>query len=244
MKQLYSTIFYQPIYNLLIWLYGLLGGNIGLAIVALTVVIKLILYPFSKQAIKSQKSLQEIQPKINELKEKYKDNKEAMTKAMMELYRQEKVNPFSSCLPLLVQFPFLIAVFQVFRNGLNSGGLDLLYPFIANPSHIDPVWLSLDLSQPVWLLGVLAAAAQYWQTKMLSHKQSPIKTPGAKDENMAATMNKQMLYFMPGLTVVFGFSLPGGLMLYWLVNTLLTVLQQYLVFRHKPLNQTNNAAIK
>ena len=167
MKQLYSTIFYQPIYNLLIWLYGLLGGNIGLAIVALTVVIKLILYPFSKQAIKSQKSLQEIQPKINELKEKYKDNKEAMTKAMMELYRQEKVNPFSSCLPLLVQFPFLIAVFQVFRNGLNSGGLDLLYPFIANPSHIDPVWLSLDLSQPVWLLGVLAAAAQYWQTKML-----------------------------------------------------------------------------
>lgn len=244
MKQLYTTIFYQPIYNLLIWLYGLLGGNIALAIIALTVIIKLILYPFSKQSIKSQKALQELQPKINVLKEQHKDNKEAMTKAMMDLYRREKVNPFSSCLPLLVQFPFLIAVFQVFSSGLNNGGLELLYPFVPTPGFIEPHILSLDLSQPVWALGVLAGVAQYWQTKMLSHKQAAIKSAGAKDENMAATMNKQMLYFMPALTIVFGFSLPGGLMLYWLVNTLLTVLQQYLVFGKKTVEPNANAALK
>lgn len=244
MKQLYQIIFYQPIYNLLIWLYGLLGGNIALAIVALTVIIKLILYPFSKQSIKSQKALQEIQPKINVLKEKYKDDKETMTKAMMVLYRQEKVNPFSSCLPLLIQFPFLIAVFQVFRNGLSSNGFGLLYSFVPSPGHIDPLMFTLDLSQPVWLLGLLAGAAQYWQTKMLMTKPPEVTTAGSKDEGMAATMNKQMLYFMPVLTVVFGFSLPGGLMLYWLVNTVLTVLQQYLVFGKPALNAETNVTVK
>ncbi|MFA4937062.1 MAG: YidC/Oxa1 family membrane protein insertase [Patescibacteria group bacterium] len=233
MFQIFTTIFYQPLFNLLVWLYNLTGSNIAIAIILLTVIIKLVLYPFSKQSLKSQKALQDIQPKINELKTKYKDDKEKMTKEMMALYKQEKVNPFSSCLPLLIQLPFLFAVFQVFRKGLNSDGFNLLYPFVANPGHIDPFIFSYDLSHPIWIFGVLAGAAQYWQTKMLMHKKAAIKSEGAKDENMAAAMNKQMLYFMPVLTVVFGFSLPGGLMLYWFINTVLTIAQQYLMFGGK-----------
>ncbi|MFH1867151.1 MAG: YidC/Oxa1 family membrane protein insertase [Patescibacteria group bacterium] len=233
MKQFFTTIFYQPLFNLLVWLYNLVGGNIALAIILLTVIIKLVLYPFSRQSLKSQKALQEIQPKINELKIKYKDDKEKMTKEMMQLYRQEKVNPFSSCLPLLIQLPFLIAVFQVFRTGLNSDSFELLYSFVASPGHLDAFMFSFDLSQPVWLFGVLAGIAQYWQTKMLMSKKPAVKSDGSKDEGMAATMNKQMLYFMPVLTVVFGFSLPGGLMLYWFMNTILTVAQQYLMFGKK-----------
>ncbi|MFH1112148.1 MAG: YidC/Oxa1 family membrane protein insertase [Patescibacteria group bacterium] len=245
MTQLFTTIFYQPLFNLLIWFYNLTGSNIAIAIVLLTVIIKLILYPFSKQSIKSQKALQDLQPKINELKEKYKNDKEKMTKEMMALYKQEKVNPFSSCLPLLIQLPFLFAVFQVFREGLKSDGFNLLYPFVANPGQIDPFIFSFNLSQPIWIFGALAGLAQFWQTKMLMHKKAAIKSEGAKDENMAAAMNKQMLYIMPVLTVVFGFSLPGGLMLYWFLNTILTVAQQYIMFgKQKTVINQTNVAIK
>ncbi len=244
MSQLFTTIFYQPLFNLLVWLYNFTGNNIAIAIVLLTVIIKLILYPFSKQSIKSQKALQELQPKISELKEKYKNDKEKMTKEMMALYKQEKVNPFSSCLPLLIQLPFLFAVFQVFSHGLNSDSFNLLYPFVANPGHIDPFIFSYDLSRPIWIFGVLAGIAQYYQTKMLSRKKAAIKTEVSKDENMMAAMNKQMLYFMPVLTVIFGFSLPGGLMLYWFINTLLTIVQQYLMFdRKKQLTPSANASL-
>lgn len=240
MGYLYTIIFYQPLFNFLIWLYSLVGNNITLAIIALTVVIKLLLYPFSQQSIKSQKALQEIQPKINELKAKYPNDKEKLAKEMMDLYKKEKVNPFSSCLPLLVQLPFLIAVFQVFREGLASTDFSLLYSFVANPGQIDP-WLNLgfwqlDLRQPVWFLGVLAGLAQYWQSKMLLKKKQASATINTSDDKMGQMMNKQMLYFMPALTVVFGLSLPAGLMVYWLVNIILTVGQQYLVLNKKTPN--------
>ncbi len=239
MGNIFSIIFYQPIFNLLIWLYNVLGQNVALSILGLTIIIKLILYPFSRQSIKAQKALQDIQPKINELKEKYKDDNQAMTREMMALYKQEKVNPFSSCLPMLVQLPFLYAVFRVFRDGLNSEGFNLLYPFVSNPGHIDPFILGYDLSHPLWVIGLLAGLAQFWATKMLMKtKQNALVAQGKPDAT--AMMNKQMLYFMPGLTVIFGLSLPGGLMLYWLANTLLQILQQYIMFGKKASNNSND----
>ncbi len=242
---LYTTIFYQPLFNLLIWLYSILGNNITLAIIVLTIIIKLLLYPFSLRSIKSQKALQEIQPKINELKAKYGNNKEQIAKEMIALYKQEKVNPFSSCLPLIIQLPFLFAVFQVFRQGLASSDFSLLYPFIINPGQINPFlsissW-QLDLRQPLWILGVLAALAQFWQSKMLLKRRQLAKAAKtvSQEEKMTQAMNKQMLYFMPALTVIFGLSLPAGLMIYWLVNIILTIGQQYLFLKHKQV--TSNA---
>jgi len=240
MVQIYQVVLYQPIFNLLVWLYNIVPGHdIGIAIVILTVIIKLILYPFSLQSIKAQKAMQAIQPKLEEIKKKYKDNKEKLSLEMMNLYKQEKVNPFSSCLPLLIQFPFLIAVYQVFRSGLSNGSFDLLYPFISNPGSINPYFLGLvDLSQPQIILAVLAGAAQYWQAKMIQVRKPPADKsgkpiPGAKDESMMAAMNKQMIYFMPIITIVIGMSLPGGLLLYWFISTLLMILQQFYFFRKK-----------
>jgi YidC/Oxa1 family membrane protein insertase len=110
--------------------------------------------------------------------------------------------------------------------------MDLVYNFINRPAFINTTTLGiLDLSEKSVILAILAGAAQFWQTKMLSSKQAPIKNSGAKDENMAAMMNKQMTYMMPVLTVFFGISLPGGLTFYWLITTLLTVAQQYLLFK-------------
>ncbi len=232
MYHLFQVIFYQPILNLLVFLYNTISlQDLGVAIILLTVLIKLILWPLSRKSIQSQKALQELQPKIEELKVQYKDKQQEMGRALMDIYKEHKVNPFSSCLPLLLQLPFFIAVYQVFRDGL-SKHLELVYPFIQRPEVINSVFLGfLDLSKPNIYLAVMAGAAQFWQAKMMMAKKVQKDTNATKEDSMSAIMNKQMLYFMPALTVFIGVTLPGGLTMYWLVMTLLTVLQQTLIAR-------------
>lgn len=233
MLELFQTVFYQPIFNLLIFLYNTISlQDFGVAIILLTIIVKLILWPLSRKSIKSQKALQDLQPKITELKAKYKGNQQAMGKELMELYKKHKVNPFSSCLPLLVQFPVFIAIYRIFREDLNKH-LDLVYSFIYRPEIINTSFLGLmDLSKPNIYLAVMAGAAQFWQAKMMMAKKdkNAVVVKGKK-EGMAEIMNKQMLYFMPAITIFIGVTLPGGLTLYWLVLTLLTVLQQSLVVK-------------
>jgi len=233
MEQLYNTFLYQPIFNLLVFLYNTIPGNdIGIAIILLTILIKLVLFPLSAKSIRSQRDLQKIQPKVAEIQKKYKDQRERMSKELMELYKREKINPFSSCFPLLIQLPFLIAVFHVFNHGLSGPeSLDALYSFVSNPGELNPISFGfVDLSKPNIYIALLAGVAQFWQAKMLVRKKPAIDSPGSKDEGMAAVMNKQMLYMMPLLTVFIGSRFPGGLALYWFVTTLLTVLQQKNVF--------------
>jgi YidC/Oxa1 family membrane protein insertase len=214
------------------------GHDIGLAILVLTVLIRLILFPLYYQSIKSQKALQDIQPKVEALKKQYANEKEKMAQELMNLYKKDKVNPFSSCLPLLIQFPFLIAVYQVFRQGLSSKGFEMLYPFVVRPEHINPMFLGfINLAVPSLVLAVLAGLAQFWQTKMLMAQKPPLikgkEIEGSADEKTMAMMNKQMIYFMPIFTVIIGASLPAGLTLYWFITTLLMALQQVWMFGKK-----------
>jgi len=243
MSHLFNLILVQPILNLLVWLYGVIPGHdIGLAIIALTCVVKIVLHPLFKQQIKQQRALQLIQPKIEEIRQKFKDDKEAQARELMALYKAEKVNPAASCLPLLLQLPIFIALFNVLRSITGTFDSGLLYPFVAHPGAINAVFLGLiDLSKPAWMLAVAAGAVQFVQSKqMMSHgaaKKPPTEvegTPGAKDESMAAMMNKQMMYMLPVMTVVIGFSLPGALMIYWFTMSVLTVIQQWYMFREKP----------
>lgn len=244
MNHLFQVIFYQPILNLVIFLYNNVSFNdLGFAIIILTVIIKLILWPLSGKSIESQKSLQKIQPKIDELKKKYKDDKQLMGQELMNLYKEHKVNPFSSCLPLLIQLPFFIAVFRVFRDGIDSH-LELLYPFITRPESINSIFLGfMDLSKPIIYLAILAGAAQFWQAKMMMNKKKKDTVVDvdkkSKEENMSAIMSKQMLYFMPALTIFIGITLPGGLTLYWFILTMLTILQQSLVNKNKDNSDKN-----
>lgn len=242
----YNLIFYQPLFNCLVWLYNILPGHdIGLAILVLTVFIRLILFPLYYQSIKSQKALQDIQPKVDALKKQYANEKEKMAQELMNLYKKDKVNPFSSCLPLLVQFPFLIAVYQVFRQGLSSKGFEMLYPFVFRPEHINPMFLGfINLAVPSLVLAVLAGLAQFWQTKMLMAQKPPLikgkEIEGSADEKTMAMMNKQMIYFMPIFTVIIGASLPAGLTLYWFITTLLMALQQVWMFGRKKKDEPLN----
>jgi YidC/Oxa1 family membrane protein insertase len=239
MGNLFVVIFYQPILNLLVFIYNYVPGHdIGLAIIVLTIIVKLVLYPLSKKSIEGQRSLQNIQPKLEEIKKQYANNKEELSRAMMELYKKEKVNPLSSCLPLLIQLPFFWAIFRVFRDELAGKATVLVYSFIAHPGVINPLAFNLvDFSKPNIILAILAGLAQFIQAKMMPIKQAPIKTNEAKDENLAAAMNRQMLYFMPVFTIFICWTLPSGLAFYWFISTALTIIQQWYIFRNKDDNK-------
>jgi YidC/Oxa1 family membrane protein insertase len=229
-----TVVFYQPILNLLIVLYKTVAfQDLGVAIILLTLIIKFAFWPLGRSAIRSQKALQDLQPKMEELKKKYGDDRVGLSQATMDLYKENQINPFSSCLPLLIQLPFLFAVYRVLRDAaLNK--LGLVYAFVGHPNAINTVAFGfLDLAKANLVLAILAGLAQFWQAKMMITTKPPINTPGSQDESMAAIMNKQMLYFMPALTIFIGLSLPGGLTLYWFVLTVVTALQQVVTFHKK-----------
>lgn len=232
---MFKTILYQPIFNLFVFLYNFIPGHdVGAVILAITVLVRLALYPLTGSSIKSQRALQELQPKMEAIKKEFADDKQKQTQAIMEMYKTNKVNPITSCLPMLIQLPILIALYSVLRDGLASKNLaSSLYPFISNPGTINQISLHVfNMAQPNYILAVLAGGAQYLQAKTLSRKNPPQNSgEGSKDEAMMAMMNKQMLYFMPVMTAVIGLRLPAGLTLYWFFGTLLMALQQMILFK-------------
>ena len=225
--EIFSTIFYQPIFNLLVYIYNVIPGHdIGVAIIVITAIIKLILYIPSKQSIKSQKELATLQPEIEALKEEYKDDKDKMGPELMALYKKKGVNPLSSCMPMLIQLPFLFAIYRVFFNGLtNENAMDSLYSFVANPGMLDPIAFGFInfADKSIWL-ALLAGAGQFWQSKMLMAKKKPGSGGGAM-----AGMGAQMTYIMPIFTVFIGSRFPAGLTFYWFLSTVFSVIQQYMV---------------
>lgn len=253
-----NTFITQPFLNLLFILYASIPGHdFGLAVIILTIVIRFALYPLAKKQLHSQKALTAIQPEVNRLKEKYKDPQVFQAK-VMELYKEKEVNPFGSCLPLIIQMPFILGLFYVFVKfkdpnfisfGNESGILSQIYPFIkewgfvrdfiAANSGVDTHFFGLvDLSKagapsgvfnfsayywPAAILGLLAGALQFVQTKMLA--------PKAKDKgnDPQAGAMAGMTYIFPLLTIFIAVSLPAALPLYWSVTTLFAIAQQYLV---------------
>jgi len=237
MSNLFNTILYEPLLNALIFIYNIFPiKDMGIAIIILTILLRVILWPLSKQTIEVQKKMKAIQPLLEEINKKYKDDPQKRAQELMRIYRENKANPATSCLPLLIQLPILWAVFKVFRNGLKPEALAGLYSFVAKPLAISPFFLGIDyfdLSKPNIFLAIATAAAQFWQGKMMSTASPMVQGTASKDEGFQAIINKQMLYLMPILTLIFGLQLPSGLMLYWLVSTLLMILQQWWQFRNK-----------
>lgn len=228
----FYIILYQPLFNSLVLLYDYVPGrDFGIAIILLTLIIRLILYPISVKAVNSQRNLQKLQPKMQELQKKYKDDKEKQAKEVLELYKKEKINPFSGLLLAFIQLPILIALYRVFWNGLNPKELSGLYGFVLNPGHINVLFLHLmNLSKPNLVFAVLAGIVQYFQTKMLMPAVK--KTSGqSKEADFSAVMQKQMLYFFPVFTVIILINLPSALGLYWVASGLFSIIQQYLIFK-------------
>ncbi len=226
----YTVLLYRPLFNALILAYNYLPGHdFGLAIIFLTILIRLILYPIAVKALRSQKALQNLQPQLQEIQKKYKDDKEKQAKETLEIYRKEKINPFSGLFLAIVQIPILIALYRVFWQGLKPSELANLYGFVANPLHINAVFMGLiDLSKPSLWFALAAGVLQFFQTKMLM----PAKTAGGnKEADITSMMQKQMVYFLPFITVVILWRLPSALGLYWIVSGAFSILQQYFIFK-------------
>jgi YidC/Oxa1 family membrane protein insertase len=248
MANFFNTVLYEPLFNGLIYIYDILPWkDLGIAIIILTLIIKFLLYLPSRSSIKAQKTLQETQPKLDAIKAKYKDNREEMGKQLMNFYKENKVNPFSSCLPLLIQLPILIALYRVFFGGLTTDGetgvlvadqVQHLYGYLKDVytnTPINSMFLGfVDLADKGnYVLAFIAGGLQYLQGKMMMRKKPEISSKGSQDEGKAAAMNRQMMYIMPVITVIFGIQFPAGLTLYWAVSTLFQVVQQYIIFNSK-----------
>jgi YidC/Oxa1 family membrane protein insertase len=247
MGLIWKEIFIKPIFNGLIFLYRIIPGHdMGIAIIVLTLIIRLFLIRSSNKALHSQKELQKIQPEMDRIKKQYKGDKQKQTQEMMDLYKKYKINPFSSCLPLLVQFPFLIALFLAFRAGLQNidpqthllgrEQLALLYQPLKNFAGNFPINTSflgvIDLTKPpsqglFLILPAIAGALQLVQSKMMMSKTTPQKG-----------MSSQMTYFMAGITVLFCIQFQSWLAVYWITTTLFTIGQQYIILKRKTGGET------
>ena len=169
-----------------------------------------------------------LNPKLQEIKLKFKDDKAAQSAETMKLYKENNINPLAGCLPLIIQLPILIALYQAFIAGLKPENLTMLYKFVLNPGIVNKVSFGfIDITSKMPLLAVFAGAAQFfqaWVTKAQNQGSSPNK-------EMAA-LNSQMLYFFPIMIIVIGWNLPAGLVLYWITTTAFSILEQlYIKYR-------------
>lgn len=228
---IFNEILYRPLFNGLVFLYNNLPGHdFGIAIIILTILIRILFYPLFQKSIKAQKEMADLQPKIKEVQEKYKKDKEKQARAVMELYKEHKVNPLSGCLPILIQLPILYAFFQVLRTGLDPARLSGLYSFISNPGQLNPMFLGLvSLSKPNAVLAILTGITQFIQGKMVAPKNSA----NASKSDFASAMSTQMVYFMPVFIAFIALKLPAGLALYWTVLNLFGIAQQYFTIKKK-----------
>lgn len=247
MPSLFHEVLYRPLFNALIVFYEVLPGrDLGLAIILLTVLVRLVLSPLLLKQLRSQRALAALQPKMAEIRSNTKDQAE-QSRRLLALYKDHGVNPASGCLPLLVQLPVLWAMFAVLRQGLEPNALSALYRFVPHPGTVDPVAFGvLNLAQPAfqraggtlgiaWSAVALALATglvTYWQMRLTptaqpQHSKADDKTSA---EQMMHRMSRQMMFLMPLMTIYFALVFPAGLSLYWFITTLVAVLQQRYVF--------------
>lgn len=227
---MFNTIFYEPIYNALVFLVDIIpGGDIGLAIILLTIIIKFILLPLHRKAIISQIKLKQLEPKINEIKEKYTDKQEQAAKTF-ELYKQEKINPLSGCLPILIQLPIIFALYKVFLNGFDFTSAEHLYSFVSLPENINLNFLgAFDLSVKNLFLAVLAGITQFFQIDLAFKRNPQVKNDGSMQANITGMMSKQMRFIMPVFVGFISFQISGAIALYWSVNNIFTTIQEVLI---------------
>ncbi len=199
------TVLSQPLFWLLNWLHGLLG-NWGWAIIMLTILIKLAFYKLSETSYKSMANMRRVAPRLQALKDRYGDDKQRMNQAMMELYKKEKINPLGGCLPILVQIPVFIALYWVLLESVELRQA----PFI--------LWIdNLSSPDPFYILPLLMGVSMFIQQKL---NPAPIDPMQAK-----------IMMSLPFVFTIFFAFFPAGLVLYWVVNNILSIAQQWYITR-------------
>ncbi|KKR13861.1 MAG: Membrane protein insertase, YidC/Oxa1 family [Candidatus Woesebacteria bacterium GW2011_GWA1_39_21b] len=234
-----KTIFFNPVYNAFVFLVDIIPGHdLGLAIIILTVLIKVAIYPLYQKAIITNLKLKEANPQIEELKKKYQNDKNEQARQIMAFYKKNGINPFSGFLVILIQIPIFLTLFYVFRGDIGVH-LDSLYSFVSAPTDSNNLflgWFNLYDSKN-YLFAVLTGLTQFFQTKLTLPAQSPVakeKKDGQPSfaEEFGRSMNMQMLYIMPVVIVFIATSLPAAVSLYWITSNTLSIALELFYRRH------------
>lgn len=233
---IFFTLFYQPLYNALVFLIDVVpGGSVGLAIILLTVVVRIATLPLSHRSMLAQKKMRDIAPHIEKLKETHKDDKQAQARKIMELYRAHGINPFSGLILVLIQLPIIFALYFVFFKGLPDLNADVLYSFIHLPdASLNMAFLGMSLAaKKNIVLAFIAAATQYFQIKLsVPPVGQPAEgtTPSFKDE-FARSFNIQMRFILPLIVFGVSYSFAAAIALYWATSNLFSIAHELYVKR-------------
>ncbi|MFA6520110.1 MAG: YidC/Oxa1 family membrane protein insertase [Candidatus Paceibacterota bacterium] len=226
LHSIWNAVLYQPLINALAFLVSVIpGGDIGVAVILLTILVKVLLFPLSQKSIESQAQMNILAPELNKIKASGA-SKEEQARLTFELYKTHKTNPFSGCLLVLIQIPIIFALYYVFYKGINfeSG---LLYSFIKGPENLNMMFLGiLDISQKSIILAVLAGVSQYLQAHYMPKPALSTNATPSFQESFAKSMNMQMKYVFPFLIAFIAYSISGAVALYWITSNLFMVAQQ------------------
>ena len=236
MAALYNAIIFNPLYNALIGLFTVFPwADAGVAVILLTILVRLILFPLSRKAVLTQVRMQEIAPALEEIKQKHKDNSEEQARQTLALYKERGVNPFSGVLVLLIQLPIIFALYRIFLHaGFPNVDTTLLYSFIHAPLSINTMFLGLDITKKSVILALLAALSTFFQLKFAAQYAKQNKTKDAKSSfgnDLAENMQTQMKYVFPFIVFFISYKISGVIALYWLTSNLFTIGQEIVVRR-------------
>lgn len=234
---MFRTLLVNPLFNLLILIYALIPGHdVGVAVIIMSVIVRLALWPLVAKQLHSQKVMQKLAPELSKIRAKAKGDKQLESRMMMDLYKEKGVSPFSSFGLLLIQLPIFIALYSVFSEALNPGEiaklayeplrrLDAIKDIISTPESFKPSLLGLvNLTKPNDALAFLAGATQFYQSKQLMPKALDPKDPTAQT-------TKFMGYLFPILSFFIARSLPSALALYWAITSVVAIVQQHLLLQ-------------
>lgn len=239
---IYHEFIYQPLYNGLVFLIAHLDPIIGVGgvVIIFTILVKTALFPLSRKALQGQIKMKELEPALAKIRKEFKGNPQEMSAQTMKVYKENKLNPFSSILLLLIQIPIIIALYRIFlTGGLPEIHTDILYSFIKIPGQVvDMVFLGIDITKKSLILALLAGITQYFQVKFsIPNAKTTDIVPKDSNEKpefateMTKAMNTQMKYVLPVIVVIIAYTVNAAIALYWTTSNIFAIVQEVLVRR-------------
>lgn len=250
MHYIYTVFIYNPLYNGLILLIDGLKFipwiDAGIIIVLFTIIVRIILFPISKKAVRTQAMMKLVEPELNAIKEKYKTDKQAQAKHTMDFYKEKKINPFSSIILLFIQLPIIIALYRIFYStGFSTVHTELLYSWVSIPPAINTHFLGLvDVTQKSIVLALIAAVSQFIQISLSTPKI--MKKSGEKNfqEDFARNMQIQMKYILPIFIFFVSYQVAGALAIYWATSNIFMIGQELYIRKQLSKEKTRKGEIE
>lgn len=232
---LFNAVIYNPLYNGLVYLVGIIPTHdVGIAVVLLTIVVRIIVYPLSRRAVQAQLDMKKVAPEVTKIRDKYKEDKAGESKAIFALYKENDIHPFASFLLILVQFPVLIGLYWVFsRGGWPVIDAARLYPFVHVPAAVNMMFLGIqNMAGHSPVLAFLAAATQFTYTRLsMGPRGVKTATEASFSDDMAKSLDVQARFVLPAVIGVIAYSVVAAAPLYWVTSNSFMILQEYLAGR-------------